>query len=367
MSHQFLDRLAPVIAGHVRVQVEPHTLDVVVVGAVGREEVEYDTAPKLGQERLGLLARVDDVVVEDEVDAPGAAVLGCQLLDQAAEQVTALARSLDPGELAGSGVQRPGNEVLLVLAGRDYETPVPRDHPVAPDLGVEMDIHLVLEEDRLGGAAVVGEVAQARQNALPALAIPRAEHDGLGCGQTRADGAEGPAHGAVGDPGKAPLGHLQREQLPGPGRPLPTEVGRDLEQNLPELGPVACIHLGLPVAGALVEESLLAPRPVPLPGSHNRSRGTAEVASDLLSRKPFCQFDDHEETEGGLRVLGLSSSVDQSTFLSSIEPGYCVHGKATSIVVFGLATATIDGLAFPFNFLPTNRGPSDDPDSCTVV
>jgi hypothetical protein len=44
-----------------------------------------------------------------------------------------------------------------------------------------------------------------------------------------------------------------------------------------------------------------------------------------------------------------------------------VHGKVPSIVVGGLVTATIDGLAFPFNFLPAIRGASTDLESRTVV
>ncbi len=68
-----------------------------------------------------------------------------------------------------------------------------------------------------------------------------------------------------------------------------------------------------------------------------------------------------------MRVSGLSASVDQSPSRGAIQSGYRVHGKVASIVVSGLATATIDGLTFPFNLLPAVRGLAADRDSRTVV
>jgi hypothetical protein len=59
--------------------------------------------------------------------------------------------------------------------------------------------------------------------------------------------------------------------------------------------------------------------------------------------------------------------VDQSAFLGSIEPGYGVQGKVASMKVGVLANTTIDGLTFPFNFLPALRGLAADRDSRTLV
>lgn len=110
MGHQLLDRLAPVVARHVGVQVEPDTLDPVVVRAVRREEVEHHAVAELGEEALRLLAGVDDVVVDDEVDEPRVAVLGGELPDQFAEEVAGLALRLDEGDTAGRRVKRTGDE-----------------------------------------------------------------------------------------------------------------------------------------------------------------------------------------------------------------------------------------------------------------
>jgi hypothetical protein len=59
--------------------------------------------------------------------------------------------------------------------------------------------------------------------------------------------------------------------------------------------------------------------------------------------------------------------MDQSPSRGAIQPGYLVHGKVSFVVVAGLATATIDGLTFPFNFPPAIRGLAADRDSRTVV
>ena len=66
-------------------------------------------------------------------------------------------------------------------------------------------------------------------------------------------------------------------------------------------------------------------------------------------------------------VLGLPEKSFQPASRWAIEPEYCVHGKVSSIVVGGHATATIDGLTFPFNFLPATPTGSPDRESRTVV
>jgi hypothetical protein len=96
-------------------------------------------------------------------------------------------------------------------------------------------------------------------------------------------------------------------------------------------------------------------------------RHAGQVASNLLAGEALSELGDHEEAEGGVRVLGLAASVDQPASRWAIEPEYLVHGKVSSMSVAGLATATIDGLTFPFNFLPAIRDASADLESRTVV
>ena len=57
------------VASDVGVQVPPEALDAIVLGAVGREKVENEEITMLRQLALRLLALVNDVVVEDEVNS----------------------------------------------------------------------------------------------------------------------------------------------------------------------------------------------------------------------------------------------------------------------------------------------------------
>lgn len=90
IGHEFGHPTAAVVARDVGMKVEPGALDLVVVRAVRREELQHDASAKLREVALGALATVDDVVVEDDVDATGMAMLVRQAPDQLAEQVTGL-------------------------------------------------------------------------------------------------------------------------------------------------------------------------------------------------------------------------------------------------------------------------------------
>ena len=70
-----------VVAGDVRVEVEPDTLDRVLVGAVRRQEVELDATAPVAHPRLDLTAPVDHIVVEHHMDLPCAGVAPQQGLE----------------------------------------------------------------------------------------------------------------------------------------------------------------------------------------------------------------------------------------------------------------------------------------------
>jgi len=78
-----------------------HTVDAIVVRAVGREEVEYHSAVELVEEVPSLLARVDDLIVDDEMDALRVAIFCDELPDQLAKEAACLGSSVHPGEPPG--------------------------------------------------------------------------------------------------------------------------------------------------------------------------------------------------------------------------------------------------------------------------
>jgi hypothetical protein len=99
------------------VQVEPHPLDLVVVRAVGREEVEHHPVIELGEEALRPLTRADDVVVHDEVDPPGVAVLSGELPDERAERLLALLADWTQVSFPVAALSAPATKRFWFLPG----------------------------------------------------------------------------------------------------------------------------------------------------------------------------------------------------------------------------------------------------------
>src|SRR5687768_6364758 len=130
-------------------ELAPQALDAVVLGAVGRQEVEREEIPVLSEEAADALARVDHVVVQDEVDAPRVRVQLTELLEKSQEELRVLAVGCDepqPGAVRDEGTR---HIPLLVPSRRDNDPLVTGQHPVTADAWVEMDVDLVLVEEDL--------------------------------------------------------------------------------------------------------------------------------------------------------------------------------------------------------------------------
>jgi hypothetical protein len=173
-------------------------------------------------------------------------------------------------------------------------------------------------------------------------------------------------HRADGHPWKpAPL-QLQAQELACPSGPLPPEVGRNALQDLAQHGLEPLVRLQLTITSALIEEAVLTQGQEPLGDGNDGCRSALQVARDSLTGKALVELENHENTEGGGVVLGLSPRLHQPASHRAIKSGYVLHGKVISFVESGgIATATIDGLTFPFNFPPAI--PSGDRDSRTLV
>ena len=98
--HERADGSAPVVPRDVGMQVTPEALDLVVVWAVRRQEVKLKDVAILGESALSLLALVNDVVVEDEVDAPGLGIRSAKPREEGNEAVRVLAQAGCPDEVA---------------------------------------------------------------------------------------------------------------------------------------------------------------------------------------------------------------------------------------------------------------------------
>lgn len=228
MIHELFDPLAAAAARHVGEQIEPHPLYVDFAGAAGRKECELDAVAQLGDERLSPYAGVDDAFVDDEANSASVGALGGQYPDRPSEEVAGLGRRNIPVQCLGLGGDRAGDEALLVPAIRDDLAALALEHPVAGNLGVDLDAHLVPVEDWAGFCRVLREAAQLRQNEFSEGRIPWAEHRRLGSPEPRADRREGAAHRAAGALQLVRVGQFQAEQVESPnGMQLARPVGTE--------------------------------------------------------------------------------------------------------------------------------------------
>src|SRR5262249_14283123 len=141
---QALHGLASVVARDVGVKVLPYALDAVRVGTVRGQEVQDDAALERFEYTLRRARRVDTVVVEDEVDATYTGPIALvQHPQEVAEQRGALPCCTRRVQGPGANVERACQVELLVFPGGDDAALLAGEHPIAPDLGVEVDVDFV--------------------------------------------------------------------------------------------------------------------------------------------------------------------------------------------------------------------------------
>ena len=119
MAEQFVDDAATMIARNGLVHLSPELLDFVDPRMPGGLEDHRELRVRL-QPFQRLAALVDDVVVGDEHDTAGAAIGAAQGLERRDEQVGILPRMEGPHDLAGLGMQGPGDIVLAIDPGRRH-------------------------------------------------------------------------------------------------------------------------------------------------------------------------------------------------------------------------------------------------------
>src|SRR5579863_2768665 len=101
---ELLHCLATVVTCDVGVEVLPHALDPVGVGAVGRQEVEHDPSAEGLEGAARELSGVNAVVVHDEVHATSTAVAAGEQPEQLTEERSVFGRRAGRVEPSGADV-----------------------------------------------------------------------------------------------------------------------------------------------------------------------------------------------------------------------------------------------------------------------
>ena len=163
MDHQLLHRPAPVIARDVGVQVQPHALDPVVVGAVRRQEVELQMStntssliPAFRVLGLGYNSYFDErPVIESQNDITFYWKPSRLVRDVSPEEITRLKREGDL-QIAGADLAQSFMRLDLVDQYQLLVNPIILGHGVPLFKGVTDRIDLQLSDmHRLGSGVVV--------------------------------------------------------------------------------------------------------------------------------------------------------------------------------------------------------------------
>src|SRR5260370_39792066 len=119
--HKGLDSSAAMVTGDVGVQVLPDALDLIVVRAVGGQEMQLDFAPDWGvQAQVDERCAVNAVIVKNHVNRSRLPVMAGEFPQQAYEQSAVLSFPFDPDELSGPDIQRSGAVAVDVFARREH-------------------------------------------------------------------------------------------------------------------------------------------------------------------------------------------------------------------------------------------------------
>jgi hypothetical protein len=92
------------LAGDVQGELRPPSLS--IGRAIRSKAAKYDTAAELGEERFRPLAQVDDVGVENAVNATGAPVLADLIPEEFLEEFARVANPGHSGPTVGDGMER---------------------------------------------------------------------------------------------------------------------------------------------------------------------------------------------------------------------------------------------------------------------
>ena len=104
LSHQGLDVRAAVVSRHLGMKVFPYSLDLVVIGAIRRKEVQDEPSAKRPDGHLGDPTGMDAKVIQDDMDDLRLRIHGGQLLQECDEQPAVLSLGLDPDQRSESVV-----------------------------------------------------------------------------------------------------------------------------------------------------------------------------------------------------------------------------------------------------------------------
>ena len=170
-GYQVVQSLVQHVCQNGSFQVAPQSLDQVQVGAVGGQPVDLDLVPVRLEERKNRLGRVEPAVVAHHPHLLARVFLDHDQKERQ-EHRPAFAVGYGIGQLPGHVVDRPVDDLLLILAGGDLGL-VAHRRPGACQGRMPMNLDLVLEHQTSSGASLRAFFSSRGARSWPGRARPR--------------------------------------------------------------------------------------------------------------------------------------------------------------------------------------------------
>ena len=324
---QLLHGTTLMVPRHLLMQVPPHPFDRVVVRAAARQKVQLNSVLMIPQVGHHLLAAVKLRIVADDVDllVPSQPMAQVVQVGQEQSRIPPLLRlALGEENLTAAPVDRAGKVALLVSPrGLDLGL-LTLEHPHRADLGVGIDVDLVLEDSRFVLRQSGHELPQFSQLDPPLLLVrlhrragPTIDHAAL---------MQPPTDGLATDVEVITPQHQEGDDFTAPTAAEETKVPRDFATDQVDDDGHPC---GTEAAGAA--------RLMPGHGFHSflmepfdpSINGSGAAEQERCDSQPGVTIGQQQEDVGAEANLGvgvLAISIEQRLALPGVEGHATSHG-----------------------------------------
>jgi len=352
-TDKLLEGLAPMISGHVGMHLAPEPFDVVVLGAVGWQEVQTEETSLLPQVFFHSPAGVDSVVIQDQMNAPSPRMMLPELFQQSEEQIAVLPIRGHEHQIVASHRPGAGEIALAVLSRREDELLSTREHPVPTDSRVEVDVDLIFEIGDFAGGESVDYLSDRPQSTGFAGLRPGTDDDGTRHAPPSPQILQHPSHGGHADLHSGLSVQGSREEFPGPVGTGPAMILRRTVDQLRQRLTNIVIHFQLSVLPPAIEQPFFPERLEPTDHPHGRCGNTSQRRCDAVRSPAGLVKKDDLDPRPQPSVLGFPHRTFQSPLHCAWQSHYntLVHVGLPD----GAARHSARKIRRPFYLVPTRK------------
>lgn len=240
----------------------------------------------LVEPRAGLLAVVNRVVVEYQMDHLRIRIGSSESIEQLDEQLAVLSIAFHADHLFTSRVQRAGEIMFLVFARRDDQSLRAGQHVIQSDAWIEIDVHLIFPQRHFVIGQVFDQVTNLPYSPFSFGFRPGTGRDRFGSTSTHTQRPEYSSQRTRTDLDSRQSSHLGDQQCMRPGGSAVAEVRRSEPQKVNQHAAEEVVDLAITVVLASIDQTRLAVIDEASNHASNRAWITIQMRSDLSRRHP---------------------------------------------------------------------------------